>query len=313
MKGDGTDACTSYGLSTHEGEINTGTHGLIATDYALEGEINTGTHGLDATERIEGESDYRGLHLESKHKGEINAGTHGLIAMAHMRNEEGESDYRDLNGKEEDCIQGRPMTNRYGRLFTEAELDKLEQGVYGDAREEPEGYDKELEERLYPLDEVELQRRIKANAEARRAPSMEELSVTLGIPVTTLEKTKDVSRGELSTPEYWTEWYSQTLAKSGEAKRANRDFKGVLDEKVEMKEGSTVVTTSNVDGVNYVPERSELEKDVMRNVCAGLTEAKSRKSVKIVSPAIGWYDTISFRWRSVVRQILYGELKKEIQ
>ncbi|OWY91857.1 hypothetical protein PHMEG_00039389, partial [Phytophthora megakarya] len=51
----------------------------------------------------------------------------------------------------------------------------------------------------------------------------------------------------------------------------------------------------------------------MRNVCAGLTEEKSRKSVEIVSPAIGWYDTIPFRWRSVVRQLLYDELKKEIQ
>ncbi|OWY96599.1 hypothetical protein PHMEG_00033098 [Phytophthora megakarya] len=158
------------------------------------------------------------------------------------------------------------MTNRYGRLFTETELDKLEQGVYEDAREEPEGYDKELEERLYPLDEVELQRRIKANAEARRArsnaeatraPSLEELSVTLGIPVNTLEKTKDVSRGELSTPEYWTEWYSQTLAKLGEAKRSNRDFKGVLDEKVDTKEDSTVVSASNVDGVDNVLEHGD--------------------------------------------------------
>ncbi|OWY94914.1 hypothetical protein PHMEG_00035223 [Phytophthora megakarya] len=214
---------------------------------------------------MEGESDNRCLH----------------------KNEEGESDYRDLNEREEDCIQGRPMTNRYGRLFTETELDKLEQGVYGDAREEPEGYDKELEELLYPLDEVELQRRIKANAEARRAPSMEELSVTLGIPVTTLEKTKDVSRGELSTPEYWTEWYSQTLAKSGEAKRANRDFKGVLDEKVDIKEGSTVVTASN-DGVNNVPERSELELDVMRNVYGDrwfdhFSTVNSRRNYKVVN------------------------------
>ncbi|OWZ09505.1 hypothetical protein PHMEG_00017783 [Phytophthora megakarya] len=119
--------------------------------------------------------------------------------------------------------------------------------------------------------------------------------------------------GAISTPEYSTDWYSQTLAKSSEAKRANRDFKGVLDEKVEMKESSTVVNTSNVDGVNNVPECSELERDVMRNVCAGLTEEKSRKYVEIVSQAIGWYRTIPFRWRSVVRQLLYGELNKEIQ
>ncbi|OWZ02574.1 LOW QUALITY PROTEIN: hypothetical protein PHMEG_00025841 [Phytophthora megakarya] len=162
MKKDEADARGLYGLITHEGDINTETHGLIAKKNALESEINRAlVH--------EGESDHRRLH----------------------KNEEGESDYRDLNGTKENCIQGSAMTNRYGRLFTKTELDKLEQGVYGDAGEGAEGYDKVLEERLYPLDEVELQRRIKANAEARRAPSLEELSVTLGIPVTTLEKTKD--------------------------------------------------------------------------------------------------------------------------
>ncbi|OWZ08079.1 hypothetical protein PHMEG_00019440 [Phytophthora megakarya] len=43
---------------------------------------------------------------------------------------------------------------------------------------------------------------------------------------------------------------------------------------------------------NNVLERSELERGVMRSVCAGLTEDKSRNCVEIVSPAIGWYGTI---------------------
>ncbi|GMF35670.1 unnamed protein product [Phytophthora fragariaefolia] len=41
----------------------------------------------------------------------------------------------------------------------------------------------------------------------------------------TLARTRESSPGELSTPEYWSDWYRRTLAVSEEAKRANRDFR----------------------------------------------------------------------------------------
>ncbi|KAE9200826.1 hypothetical protein PF005_g15200 [Phytophthora fragariae] len=79
----------------------------------------------------------------------------------------------------------------HSRLFTEEELRALEARTPSTVGFELEEYDKELEERLFPLD----------------------------------ERTREASPGELSTPEYWLDWYKKTLAASTEAKRANRDFR----------------------------------------------------------------------------------------
>jgi hypothetical protein len=54
---------------------------------------------------------------------------------------------------------------RYDRLFTDKELDEFELGNSGAARAEPEEYKKEMEERLFPLDEEQIQLRVKRNAE----------------------------------------------------------------------------------------------------------------------------------------------------
>ncbi|KAE9345174.1 hypothetical protein PF008_g8894 [Phytophthora fragariae] len=79
----------------------------------------------------------------------------------------------------------------HSRLFTEEELGAPEARTPSTVGFELEEYDKELEERLFPLD----------------------------------ERTREASPGELSTPEYWLDWYKKTLAASAEAKRANRDFR----------------------------------------------------------------------------------------
>ncbi|EGZ27488.1 hypothetical protein PHYSODRAFT_321290 [Phytophthora sojae] len=63
-----------------------------------------------------------------------------------------------------ESTKGRASQARYGRLFTDRELELLEQGEYGLASDEPEEYDKELEERLFPRDEVEMKRRMQENA-----------------------------------------------------------------------------------------------------------------------------------------------------
>ncbi|OWZ22340.1 hypothetical protein PHMEG_0002965 [Phytophthora megakarya] len=116
----------------------------------------------------------------------------------------------------------------------------IEQSSYDLAKEEPKECDKEWKDQLYPLAEVELQRRMKQNAKARKPPSLEEMSRTLGIPVEKLGKTKEASKDVRSTPEFWTEWCSQTLATTDESKRANRDFKGVLN-KTEEKTNASVI------------------------------------------------------------------------
>ncbi|KAL3663722.1 hypothetical protein V7S43_011137 [Phytophthora oleae] len=75
------------------------------------------------------------------------------------------------------------------------------------AKAEDEGYDKELEERLYPLDEVERKRRMKKNAERLQQMTLDEMSTLLNIPMTSLDENRESSPGELLTPEYWLDWY----------------------------------------------------------------------------------------------------------
>ncbi|KAE8987129.1 hypothetical protein PR002_g22139 [Phytophthora rubi] len=106
----------------------------------------------------------------------------------------------------------------YQRLFTDEELDAMEVSSPGQ-----EGT--ELEDRLFPLDEVELLKRMKKNAEAQKDPSLEDMAKHLNLPVEVLERTKEASPDEMSSPEYWQEWFQSTLESSEEAKRANRDFK----------------------------------------------------------------------------------------
>ncbi|OWZ19265.1 hypothetical protein PHMEG_0006515 [Phytophthora megakarya] len=121
--------------------------------------------------------------------------------------------------------KGMTSTGRYDRLFTDEELDMLEHDDYDLAKDEPEEYAKEIEERLIPLDEIELRRKIETNAKDQRKATLEELSETLRIPVDMLKRNKEVSTGTFSNPEYWSDWYQKILAISDEAKRASRDFK----------------------------------------------------------------------------------------
>ncbi|POM74055.1 Retrovirus-related Pol Polyprotein [Phytophthora palmivora] len=107
--------------------------------------------------------------------------------------------------EETSVAKGRPRA----KFFTTEELDALEGGAESPIGEEREEYDKELEERLFPLDEVELKKRVKATAEQKKELSITELSCILGIPEETLEKTRESSPGELSTPEYWIKCSSE--------------------------------------------------------------------------------------------------------
>ncbi|GMF55370.1 unnamed protein product [Phytophthora fragariaefolia] len=76
-------------------------------------------------------------------------------------------------------------TTEYRRLFSEEELTAIEENQWTDP--ETEEYDKELEDRLYRLDEVELNERVKRNALRSKELSLEELSAILNIPIEVLE------------------------------------------------------------------------------------------------------------------------------
>ncbi|KAI9981483.1 hypothetical protein PInf_009236 [Phytophthora infestans] len=116
-------------------------------------------------------------------------------------------------------------SNDYDRLFTDEGLDMLERGDDPIVKSEPEEYDKELEERLLPLDDEKIQSRVTQNASKQEKPSLAELSEQLGISEEVLERTREVSTGELREPEYWLDWYERTLENSAAARRANRNFK----------------------------------------------------------------------------------------
>ncbi|KAG1683653.1 hypothetical protein DVH05_017835 [Phytophthora capsici] len=133
----------------------------------------------------------------------------------------------------ERAIPNRAEATDVECLFTYAELDAMEACELGqeatvlagtDVRPEPE-YDKELEDRLYPRKDGEIMDRVQVNAEAVKEPSTVELSHHLGIPVEVLERTRHASPDGSDDPERWRDWYSDTLQKSEEAKRANRDFR----------------------------------------------------------------------------------------
>ncbi|KAE9303835.1 hypothetical protein PF001_g13357 [Phytophthora fragariae] len=122
----------------------------------------------------------------------------------------------------------------YDRLFSDEELAAMENGEPGQEASilsgavvipEPEEYNKELEDRLYPLDEVELHKRVAKNAEAQAELSSEDLARLLGISLEVVERTRQASPDLHGSPEYWQNWFEDMLDKSEEAKRANRDFR----------------------------------------------------------------------------------------
>ncbi|EEY58175.1 uncharacterized protein PITG_00798 [Phytophthora infestans T30-4] len=134
-----------------------------------------------------------------------------------------------------------------GCIFTDAELDAMEECEPGQeatvlagtkVNTESKEYDKELEDRLYPLDEAVVLERVRLNTEAVRDPSIAELSRLLGISPEVLERTRRAFPGELASPEHWQDWFRKTLETTEEAKRSNRDFKTPVVNAVR-----TVITT----------------------------------------------------------------------
>ncbi|KAG3112719.1 hypothetical protein PI125_g7963 [Phytophthora idaei] len=105
---------------------------------------------------------------------------------------------------------------------------------------------------------------MKVIAEVKKEPSIDAMSTYLGIPVEVLEWTRKTVHGEVSTPEYWQEWFSSTLEKSTEAKKANRDFRQATeDQAASMEELVKVVATelsTDSDGGSECREEQLVDK-----------------------------------------------------
>ncbi|ETN02086.1 hypothetical protein PPTG_16741 [Phytophthora nicotianae INRA-310] len=182
--------------------------------------------------------------------------------MQDVYNEEGSSRGGSSQQEEDQSGRGKPRGQRepyYARLFTAEELDGLEAKRVTGVSEEKEEYDKELEDRLIGLDEVALKERVKKNAEGQKAVSLGELSKILDIPEEVLARTREAAPEELSSPEYWLEWYRKTLATTEAAKRANRDFRSTTNEKAVLeveRENGVFARTNPFDDA----DKGELEE-----------------------------------------------------
>ncbi|KAG3181641.1 hypothetical protein PC129_g25390 [Phytophthora cactorum] len=80
---------------------------------------------------------------------------------------------------DEESTKGTASTSCYDRLFTDEGLDMLERGGDQVMKDESEEYEKELEERLFPLDDKEVMLRVQRNAEEQEKPKLAEMSAHL--------------------------------------------------------------------------------------------------------------------------------------
>ncbi|KAE8958533.1 hypothetical protein PR001_g31022, partial [Phytophthora rubi] len=184
----------------------------------------------------------------------------------------------------------------YQRLFTDEELDAM--GASSPGQEgtvlagqaiavEKEEHDKELEDRLFPLDEVELLKRVKKNAEAQKEPSLEDMAKHLNLPMEVLERTKEASPDEMSSPEYWQEWFQSTLESSEEAKRANRDFQAIGPRAMQGVPGAAEVVYEDFGMSKRRIKDEEDRRERRKKAAALITEADVVASVMgLLSPIL---------------------------
>ncbi|GMF21852.1 unnamed protein product [Phytophthora fragariaefolia] len=182
------------------------------------------------------------------------------------------------------------MPKGYQRLFTDEELDAMEASSPGqegtalagqEIGVEKEEYDKELEDRLFPLDEVELLKRVKKNAEAQKEPSIDDMATHLDLPVEGLERTKEASPDGMSSPEYWLEWFQNTLESSEEAKRANRDFNAVGPGTKQGVPGATEVMYENFGLSKRRNNADEDQQERISKAAALVTKTEVLESVGV--------------------------------
>ncbi|KAE9027143.1 hypothetical protein PR002_g10746 [Phytophthora rubi] len=252
-----------------------------ATEFVEENADDEKKESTDRVENVIAVNDTVAEELKES----VRASVHEPEVTSGLRTVPNEDDKVELSGEtvkvraDEDERGGTVEPLPLKRLFSNDELEAMEKCAPGqemtvlagtDFAVEKEEYDKELEDRLYPLDEVELQERVKKIAEARKELSIEELASYLGLPVDVLERTKGASNEEMTYPEYWQDWFENTLKSSTEAKRANRDFRdaSTVPEPVRTNSTSVIIERFGLppEGVekikkNVLPENEMNAKD----------------------------------------------------
>ncbi|KAG3129086.1 hypothetical protein PC110_g21290 [Phytophthora cactorum] len=157
----------------------------------------------------------------------------------------------------------------------------LERGGDQVVKDEPEEYEKELEERLFPLDDNEVMLRVQRNAEEQEKPTLAEMSAVLGISEEVLERTRDVSSGALGTPEYWLNWDADTLKTSTEAKRAHRNFREIEGSDVRSQPAVSSVLASEGERVSFEGSTEDaVECDFVRNVWRSIIRSRVYELLK---------------------------------
>ncbi|KAH9131277.1 hypothetical protein LEN26_007781 [Aphanomyces euteiches] len=104
---------------------------------------------------------------------------------------------------------------------------QIEATLSGDFQGLPEKLSLDIEDRLYPVMQAEIQLQIK-DIRARRQihqdailPLMEQV---LGRPITPADLHLLKSPAQLHDPQHWLDWFTSTLNSCEEARKANRDF-----------------------------------------------------------------------------------------
>ncbi|KAI9991958.1 hypothetical protein PInf_017338 [Phytophthora infestans] len=202
--------------------------------------------------------------------------------------------------------EGMNSASRYDRLFSDKELDMLELGEDSGVKSEPEEYAKELEDRLFPLDDERILERAKRNAAGLGKPTLADMSVTPGIPEAVLERTRAVSTGDIWTPEYWLDWYADALEKSKVAKRANRYFKEVEARSSQLPTVNVVAVSEGECDETAEPDKM-VEREFERNVCVRLDEA----TIPVSRDCEDSGGTLLSRWRAEARRLVYELVKQD--
>ncbi|KAG2778063.1 hypothetical protein Pcac1_g11531 [Phytophthora cactorum] len=145
------------------------------------------------------------------------------------------------------------------------------------------------------------------------------MSSFLGIPVDVLERNRRPVDQRLTSPEYWLEWFSATLAKSDEAKRAkraNRDFRKVATDNAEVGteealsgDESSVVSDNGAESVGD----AAVEEVVRTNIVVFLEADEVVSYVAEVLPRSAPFGRKSIRQgtvKRVAREAVYLMLRE---
>ncbi|KAE8883743.1 hypothetical protein PF007_g22418 [Phytophthora fragariae] len=138
----------------------------------------------------------------------------------------------------------------------------------------------------------------------------------LNLPVETIERTREASPGERSTPEYWLDWFKKTLTASAEAKRANRDFRAEpppTKGETRAEPGPSGPTELEDEGDGVTSVMDEVVASIVPSGRVAATTANERRVIANIGvPCAGPErkdedapQALPFRLRTLVRSVVF--------